>query len=236
MTELDIGPPGLECDQNSLLTRSEGTAHTADQIPEPLTFASSNNQRRRLLENQLRTATATEALARLDQETQIFGLTGGKFSKIELIQAALAKTGPADLTLSSWTAARADALALHELKTAGAIRAARLIFDFTFARRDPAAAHLIRQSFGPDSIALSVIHSKFVLLGNDSWRLVIRTSMNLNLNPRTEDFHAAHDPPLFDFLTSFADAIFARPTIADTAAAASHRAKFKRICNDGPGC
>jgi hypothetical protein len=34
--------------------------------------------------------------------------------------------------------------------------------------------------------------------------------MNLNMNPRCEDFQIAHDPPLSDFLNAILDEIFGK--------------------------
>jgi hypothetical protein len=70
----------------------------------------------------------------------------------------------------------------------------------TFVRRDPEAAAAIRADFGAEAIRVAHCHAKFALFYNDAWKLVLRTSMNLNMNPRTEDYHLAHDPELFDFI------------------------------------
>jgi hypothetical protein len=78
----------------------------------------------------------------------------------------------------------------------------------TFVRRDPEAAAAIRKDFGPEAIRVAHCHAKFAMFYNQSWKLVLRTSMNLNMNPRTEDFQLAHDPELFDFLHGIMDRIW----------------------------
>lgn len=143
---------------------------------------------------------AVEAVEGLDHETEIFGFTKGQFSLLDLIKAILEKTGPADISLSTWTANRQEAVELTAMKAAGTIRTMRWLVDLTFVRRDPEAAHSIRQAFGVEAIRVANVHSKFCLFKNDAWRLVLRGSFNLNMNPRTEDFTLAHDPELFDFI------------------------------------
>ncbi len=148
-----------------------------------------------------RKQSATEAVAGLDLDgREIFGLTKGQFSLIDLIEAVLAHTGPASLSISTWTAANTDVSTALSLVGSGRITAARWLVDLTFVRRCPQLAARIRQAFGPDSVRVTKNHAKFSILKNDTWKVVIRTSMNLNHNPRLEDFTVAHDPVLADFL------------------------------------
>jgi len=143
---------------------------------------------------------AVDAIAPLTREVEIYGLTKGQFSLLDLLKAVLAKTGPASMDLSTWTANRKEALELAAMKQRGELVAVRWLVDMTFCRRDPEATAAIRQDFGADAIRVAHVHAKFALFYNETWKLVLRTSMNLNMNPRTEDFHLAHDPELFDFI------------------------------------
>ena len=94
------------------------------------------------------------------------------------------------------------------MKQRGELVAVRWLVDMTFCRRDPEATAAIRQDFGADAIRVAHVHAKFALFYNETWKLVLRTSMNLNMNPRTEDFHLAHDPELFDFIHGVMDRIW----------------------------
>jgi len=53
-------------------------------------------------------------------------------------------------------------------------------------------------------------HAKFAIFQNKTWRIVLRSSMNLNMNPRFEDFQIAHDPELATFLNAILDEIWAK--------------------------
>jgi hypothetical protein len=76
---------------------------------------------------------------------------------------------------------------------------AKWLVDLTFQRRTPELAHQIRQTFGPDCIRVAQNHAKFALLGNEDWKIWISTSMNLNFNPRFENFLLRHDPEMYQF-------------------------------------
>ena len=156
-----------------------------------------------------RRQSAVNAVKGLDHEHEIFGFTKGQFSLLDLIKAILTHTGPADVSLSTWTASRTEAIELTAMKAAGTLRTMRWLVDLTFVRRDPEAAHAIRQAFGVEAIRVANVHSKFCLFKNDAWRLVLRGSFNLNMNPRTEDFTIAHDPELFAFIETMLAKVWA---------------------------
>ena len=165
-----------------------------------------------------RKQSATEAIAGLDLDgREIFGLTKGQFSLIDLIEATLDTIGPAALSISTWTAANTDVSTALSLVASGRITAARWLVDLTFVRRCPQLAARIREAFGADAVRVTKNHAKFSVLHNQTWKVVIRTSMNLNHNPRLEDFTIAHDPQLAAFLEQTLDDLWAsqRRTLAD---------------------
>lgn len=165
-----------------------------------------------------RKQTAAEAVAGLELDgREIFGLTKGQFSLIDLIEAVLDRTGPAALSISTWTAANTDVSTALSLVSSGRITAARWLVDLTFVRRCPQLAARIREAFGADAVRVTKNHAKFSVLSNATWQVVIRTSMNLNHNPRLEDFTVAHDPELANFLAATLDDLWKsqRRTLAD---------------------
>jgi hypothetical protein len=174
--------------------------------------------RRRELRDVRRLSTAAEAVAGLQADgREIFGLTRGQFSLIDLVDALLDLTGPAAMTLCTWTAAGHHITRIAAALAAGRITSGRWIVDISFVRRCPQEAAAIRQAFGLNAIRVTKTHAKFVILANDRWQLVTRTSMNLNTNPRLENFTVAHDPELAAFLTAAVDDLWRsqRRTLAD---------------------
>ena len=67
----------------------------------------------------------------------------------------------------------------------------------------------MREFFGDDCIRTCRSHAKFATITNARWNLAVRTSMNLNHNPRLENMEISDDPDLCRFFTTIADEIFA---------------------------
>ncbi len=72
--------------------------------------------------------------------------------------------------------------------------------DVTFVRRVPQLVGQIRKDFGEDAIRVTKTHAKFATIANKSWKVAIRSSMNLNQNPRMESYEIGHDPQLCAWL------------------------------------
>ena len=176
--------------QNPLLMPGAGLDVTFDckKLSGPPAIRSHAATKMQLLKL-LRKQTAAEAIGQLYKDCAIFGITKGQFSLIELLAVLIEQTGPADLFISTWTAARADLNDAYSFLESGKIRAFRCLVDNTFQRREPGLAAHIRDLFGIDAIRVTRNHAKFCLLRNDDWNLVINTSMNLNSNPRLENFY-----------------------------------------------
>ncbi len=200
----------LQRNKNPILDSQVVQQCDVDKIASPTVHWRGVQQARRDIRDVRRRESAAEAIAGLDRTTEIFGFTKGQFSLLDLWLAALDIIGPSHLTISTWTAARKEIKTLGDLQSDGKLLGSRWLIDFTFARRDPAAAQAIRNTFGIDSCRVAKNHSKFAIFQNDKWKLVLRTSMNLNMNPRFEDFTIAHDPDLADFLNTIMDEIFSR--------------------------
>lgn len=158
-----------------------------------------------------RIQSATEAVAGLERDgMELFGLTKGQFSLTDMIEAILEKTGPADLSISTWTAANGDVTRMLQLLSSGAIRSCRWMVDLTFMRRCPQLTAEIRAKFGADAIRVTKTHAKFCTITNDEWQIALRSSMNLNQNPRMESFQVGHDPVLCQFLSEVLDDVWKR--------------------------
>ena len=80
---------------------------------------------------------ASEAIGQIEHGCEIFGLNKGQFSLIDIIEHCLNATGPADVLISTWTAAGADLGFANALMTSGAIRDLRFVVDFSFPTRQP---------------------------------------------------------------------------------------------------
>jgi len=159
--------------------------------------------------------TVSEAVGPITHGCEIFGLSTGAYSLIDLVCHCSEATGPADLVVSTWTAAGADIDFAFRLLTDGGIRSLRFLVDFSFPSRQPAYCAALRERFGEEAIRICKNHCKFCLIQNESWNLVIRTSMNLNENRRLESFEVSDDAGLAAYLAGVVAELFASETGAE---------------------
>lgn len=202
---LDLLAPAV----NPLLVAS------APPVVDPLAISTPVVKRKipasRKIEDQRRAASAAAVVAQLKRDgNELVGLTRGQFSLTELIEAVLAKTGPAQLGISTWTAASASVESMLRLLQTGQVTGCRWLVDTTFVRRVPALVAEIRKQFGDDAIRVTRTHAKFVTVVNQEWQVAIRSSMNLNQNPRMESFELGHDPELCNWLVGVLDDVWAK--------------------------
>lgn len=158
---------------------------------------------------------ARDALADFDRGLETYCLTFGQFSLMDAVEAVLDKTGPAHVAISTWTAGGADlsrsAEHLHDKR----ILSLRLLVDCSFGQRQPGYLAQCRELFGDDAIRTTRTHAKFVVITNDTWSVAIRTSMNLNENPRLESIEVSDDPALAGFLLTIVKELWAEEKAGD---------------------
>lgn len=181
----------------------------------PVPAAHRSAPRRRTIRRIGDVATAA-ALGPLTPDCELFCLTNGEFSAIDIVSHALDHTGPADVDIATWTAADGDLRRAHAMLLRGEVRRLRMLVDPSFRARKPDFCRTLIDLFGPDAIRTIPLHGKFVAIRN-AWRLAIRTSMNLNPNRRIESVEISGDPALCDFLTGFVDECFLRSPDANFA-------------------
>jgi len=150
---------------------------------------------------------AWAAVGKLSRGMEVVGFTKGQFSLIHLVMACLEQTGPADVVIASWTAAKKEILTANRLMKTKLIRKCRWLVDFSFPRQQPIISQILREKFGDDCIRVTKTHAKFVLIRNGKWNLAIRTSMNMNTNPRFEGFEISDDARLCDFFEGVVDMV-----------------------------
>lgn len=154
-------------------------------------------------------ANVAEAVGAVEHGCEIYGLCRGQYSLIDLVEHVLTYTGPATLTISTWTAAGADIDYALRLTKDGRVPSVTWLVDSSFPVRQPGYCKAMRERFGDAAIRVTQNHAKFVLIGNDDWHVVLRTSMNLNENKRLESWEVSDDAELFAYLTDVIAEMFA---------------------------
>jgi hypothetical protein len=153
--------------------------------------------------------TAAQAIGILEKNTDTFILTYGQFSLIDAMLAILDQTGPAHIIVSTWTAAHADLTRSAELLETAEILSFKMIVDRSFQSRQPDYYNHMLMLFGIDSIRAIRTHAKFITIRNDKWNIVVRTSMNLNQNPRLENMEVSENKEFAEFFGQITEDIFA---------------------------
>ena len=151
---------------------------------------------------------AQECIGTLTQDCSIVGVTKGQFSLLDLIRAVSGQTGPAALTVSTWSTGIRDTQNLEILINRGAFTSVSLCLDRSFSGRQPKYVEEVIRVWGQDNIRMTRNHAKFFLLRNDKWNICVRSSMNLNRNPRLEQFDLDDSEELCDFFRGIIDEVF----------------------------
>ena len=132
--------------------------------------------------------TARDSIGELEPGCSIIGVTKGQFSLLDLIRAVADQTDPADLTVSTWSTGIRDTENLGALINRGAFTSVSLCLDRSFAGRQPQYVQDVIKVWGQENIRMTRNHAKFFMLRNGVWNICCRSSMNLNRNPRLEQF------------------------------------------------
>ena len=140
------------------------------------------------------------AVGAIEHGCEVYGLARGQYSLIDLVEYILGFTGPAELVISTWTAAGADIDYALRLRDDGRVKSILWLVDSSFPVRQPGYCAAMRERFGDAAIRVTQNHAKFVLIGNEDWRVVLRTSMNLNENKRLESWEVSDDAALYAYL------------------------------------
>ncbi|HOO50636.1 MAG TPA: hypothetical protein PLK94_05025 [Alphaproteobacteria bacterium] len=151
---------------------------------------------------------AKESIGELTRNSRLTGVTKGQFSLLDLIRAIAEQTGPAALTVSTWSTGIRDTENLGLLINKGLFTSVSLCLDRSFAGRQPQYLESVVKTWGWDNIRMTRNHAKFFLLRNDSWNICCRSSMNLNRNPRLEQYDIDDSLELCEFFQGIIDEIF----------------------------
>lgn len=142
----------------------------------------------------------------------VFGLTKGDFSMIDILRHVAREIGPCRIDIGTWTAAAADIKQAEAMLQDRNILAMRWLVDRSFPQRQGKYYASLLQRFGKDAVRLARFHAKFILLENDKYTVAVRTSMNLNENRRIEFFELSEGSPISDYLRGIVDYHFAQPS------------------------
>lgn len=149
---------------------------------------------------------ASESIGPIVHDMSLFALTRGQWSMIDAVLHVLDQVGPASVSLWTWTVAEYEVQTLSRLRRDERLTSGRLVIDYGARNKNAAIIAEWQSSFGPDSVRYVVNHAKIALVESASgFRCLLRGSMNLNFNPRFEQFDLTEGGPDFDLVRSIED-------------------------------
>ena len=144
----------------------------------------------------------------------LFAITRGQFSMLDAILHVLDCVGPATVSLWTWTVADYEIERFNELRRDGRLTAGRLIIDHGARNKNAGLIADWQQGFGGDSVRYVLNHAKIATVEGGGFRCLLRGSMNLNFNPRFEQFDLTEGGEDFDLVRQIEDEL---PILADDA-------------------
>lgn len=145
---------------------------------------------------------AAECIGPIEPGMSLFAVTRGQWSMIDAILHTLDQVGPAKLSLWTWTVAEYEVEVLTRLRLDRRITAGRLVIEYAARVKNAPIIDDWQRTFGDDSVRYVRNHAKIARIESESGlRLLLRGSMNLNFNPRFEQFDMTEGGPDFDLVT-----------------------------------
>lgn len=159
----------------------------------------------------MRGESARRCIGPITKGCEVFGLTKGDFSMIDILRHVAQEIGPCRIDIGTWTAAAAEIKQAEMMLKDKNILSMRWLVDRSFPQRQAKYFSSLLQRFGQDSVRLARFHAKFILLENEDWSVAVRTSMNLNENKRIEFYELSEGSPISGYLREVVDYHFAAP-------------------------
>ena len=119
---------------------------------------------------------------------------------VDIILACLDQIGPARASLWTWCIAEYEVECFTRLLIDSRLTSALLVIDSGARGKNRELLKSWHRQHGPRSIRWVVNHAKVATLESADYKLLIRGSMNLNYNPRFEQFDIDDGHPGFDIV------------------------------------
>lgn len=166
---------------------------------------------------------AAETIGPLERGMALFAMTRGQWSMIDAILYVCDALGPgAQVSVWTWTIADYEVQAFQGLMWRKDLAGASLVVDMSADKRNRPLLNQWRAQFGDDAVRVCRSHAKIARVWAGEWRFLLRGSMNLNHNPRFEQFDLTEGGDDFDLVRQIEEEmpiLRSDYTFADVAAA-----------------
>ncbi len=144
--------------------------------------------------------TCAEVIGEIEAGMALFVVTRGQISMIDVVTYLVGKIGPCEASVWTWCIADYEVEAFERLLREQAISRAELIVDRSAEQRNVELLDRWRDRFGEDTVRVVMNHAKMATIFNERFRFLVRGSMNLNFNPRFEQFDVSEGDAAFDLV------------------------------------
>ncbi|MEQ8257996.1 MAG: hypothetical protein RH980_18275 [Roseovarius confluentis] len=155
-----------------------------------------------------RTGNAADTIGTLAPGDRITGLTAGQFSSIDAMEHMVNELGPSEVRISTWTTGIYDVQRARDLARNGNISQVRMLLDRGTFEKSPKFAGPLIEVLGVDAFRCLSVHAKVTIVSGAKGSAVMRSSMNLNKNLRTEQFDIDVDSAIAEFYTAWFDGLW----------------------------
>lgn len=170
-------------------------------------------------------ANAAETIGECTAGMSLFAITRGQWSMIDAVLHCLDQVGRSKVSLWTWTVAEYEVQVLTRLRIDERITEGRLVIDHGARVKNSAIIADWKNQFGAGSVRYVINHAKIATVESESGlRFLLRGSMNLNYNPRFEQFDITEGGPEFDLVRDIEDEL---PTLGDNCSGAEVYAASK---------
>jgi hypothetical protein len=155
-----------------------------------------------------RVDTAREMIGDLQEGDHITGLTAGQFSMIDIIEHCVDQLGQSDVSVSTWTTGIYDVTRASSMMYDKKIKSIRFLLDSATFQKSPEYSGPLIEACGKESFRCLSVHAKVTIIDGEKACAVVRSSMNLNKNLRTEQFDVSVCKGIFDFYKTWFDMLW----------------------------
>jgi len=149
---------------------------------------------------------AAQCIGTVEAGMALFAVTRGQWSMIDAVLHVLDQVGPSKLSLWTWTVAEYEVQVLKRLREDRRVTGGRLVIDAAARTKNAGIIAEWKGSFGDGSVRYVTNHSKIARIESASGlKFLLRGSMNLNFNPRFEQFDITEGGPDFDLVEEIED-------------------------------
>ncbi|MEH6833996.1 hypothetical protein [Falsihalocynthiibacter arcticus] len=165
-----------------------------------------------------RTASAAECIGELYDGVHVTGLTAGQFSAIDALEHIANEIGPCFAWVSTWTTGIYDIQRAADLAKNEHLLGVRMLIDRGTFEKSPKFAGPLIAALGADAFRCLSVHAKVtVFVSEDHTPLaVMRSSMNLNKNLRTEQFDISVDRSVSGFYADWFDVAWDEASVGES--------------------